>query len=280
MLKSFLTLVFLSASFFATLGNAQPLEINDPELYSSEMGGGNHHSAINEWCRDRLSVLNFAHNEAMVSYQNGDYSRAIFVLHQGLVRASYNVLMPFQRTLTSKTISRGIQISQALQKSFGRNELEKKSIIVFLSEYYKLVNKVATTIDIPYYPPYDCRSNCYQNNILELENAVLEFVRSAVYMVLENLVTVGEQQGARIIYPLSHPKIFLSVLEVTLRYAVNDLSQGLYGHRFACTITDLNHTALRLKSYLTFRSVYQDDFHAVQSTYQEVQNAMGAMSCH
>ena len=204
-----------------------------------EEGYRSYRQSIQSWCRDQLNVLRRAHDRATRHISHGNYLEATKALMKGLENALNNLTSYHSSTFTAKSLQRGLELAQEIQKGGGHIP-QLRTLNYFLFEYYSFIYFVSRELDSKFAQRRNCHfCGLYGNR--EFEKNYVKFAKWQLKMVIDKLTTSKGRRYYREYFPIGSPDAFLSVFAKTTYFMAIDLEDSVFASQLACTIDELHY---------------------------------------
>lgn len=206
------------------------------------------------WCNQAMKVLQSAESYANMEYAYGRFDVAMKYLFEGLQQAAAMEGQFHQnRSLVAWALQRGIKLTSNLIQSLNGSLNQKRTVSLFLSNYYRFIFELATDVDAPYWVPAH-QSGCFGSiggcgfDVAAFEFEFIDYVQDEVRIVLNSLAT---EMPNGFIVPVGTGRAFLTTLRDTIEFAASDLMSSPFSPQYACAITTLYQTYQRLTQVLS-----------------------------
>lgn len=250
-------------------------------------GGTNRGSSIKdvlEWCTNSVSTLQEAQDAASTDILGSDYDSAVTHFSAGLVAAIANATKNgYENTLTSKAMTRILDIADALETlPESSDEPRAKRISDFYIMGYEYIIRIAKDLDRPIYIPY-----YYGNSKFDVRAYERRFADYGVQQI--KWVLDGFTYGSSAEYYARDFEVYMKIAEEITKGVAADLSDSIFGVTYACQISDLEVTGLKIAKYnagdhnaFGGASVQKDKVYAINTTVKHLKETVEALghSCN
>ncbi len=211
------------------------------------------------YCNSAIGYLVKAKRIAREQFGDGDLVHARATLINGLVQAlgSFGDVDQANAPLTRLAIQRGLDLDTAFQNGCSRGEdrqscleLEQRTALYFMGQYYNYILGVVSELDRDYYVPYMTRyGRCGRFDCMpqDFGNDFFVAYRNSASALL-NFYN-GQDPNSGLPDALAKDVYELNVAERVLGWAAQDLNQDLWRRHFACLIQELSSGAQDLAAF-------------------------------
>ena len=241
-------------------------------LYSLCVFGNHPRPIFADWCDDLTWQLEQAQSDATRAYSHGDYPAAMKVFKDTLGPLALDEMAHSNQSLSRKALSRGLEMTDALEMGMAHHTNRARQMSFFLSKYFDFIIRVTKRLDRPY---YSYRHHYRRRRGLEhIEQLYVEMALKQLNLVLNHFVIL---KGG-IAYPVGHPDLFLNLVSLTSAYVAQDLEDSLLGTSYACATTRLSRLHATLADYLQTGGTgasWDGPRSMVQKAYWQARGAIG-----
>lgn len=220
------------------------------------------------YCRDALSILTIAWNDAAYAGARGDLNRATARLMEGLRDASDSFDVSRRNAsgpLTQRAIERMHAIAIVVSRTLIGESNSLRSRHYFLQQAYPFIFKIAQDIDLPYYIPVHYCNRCADSrpSDWEVEKAFINFADAQLDFIRDALTT----NSPTYVFPVGSGKAYLSALRMTMGYLVIDLQESAFESLYSCVRDEARRIGQWLGHELDLPAEHRDTFNDVQIAY-------------